>query len=126
MATLKKTVLLVDDKHAIQIALEIILQSMNCRLIHCENVQCARKLLNKKKDMPDLIILDLVMPGNSGYDLLAFMQEKGITIKTVVLSAMDTAQSATRAMKMGAVDYFTKPIDREHVSKQIRRLLFEE
>ena len=99
---------------------------MNCRLIHCENVQCARKLLNKKKDMPDLIILDLVMPGNSGYDLLAFMQEKGITIKTVVLSAMDTAQSATRAMKMGAVDYFTKPIDREHVSKQIRRLLFEE
>jgi two-component system, NtrC family, response regulator AtoC len=64
---------------------------------------------------PDVVLLDLKLPGTSGMDILSEISERGIGAQVVMLSADSSAESAVRAMKMGAVDYLTKPFDLDEV-----------
>jgi DNA-binding NtrC family response regulator len=63
----------------------------------------------------DIIILDMDMPNVSGMDVLKIMHEKGISIPVVVLTGVSDVDLAVRAMKLGAFDYLTKPVDDEHL-----------
>ena len=64
---------------------------------------------------PDLVLLDVKLPGVSGLDLLTEIGERVRGAQVVMLSSDASAESAVRAMKMGAVDYLTKPFDLEEV-----------
>jgi DNA-binding NtrC family response regulator len=72
---------------------------------------------------PDLILLDLKLPGTTGLDLLGELVERGIGGQVVMLSSDDSAESAVRAMKVGAADYLTKPFDLEEVKLVIASIL---
>ena len=71
----------------------------------------------------DLVLLDLKLPGTSGIDLLAELSERGIGAQVVMLSSDGSAESAVRAMKMGAADYLTKPFDLDEVKLVIASIL---
>jgi len=60
---------------------------------------------------PDLIFLDIVMPGKDGLEALKEIKEKKADIPVIMLTATKTVKSAVDAMKMGAYDYITKPFD---------------
>jgi DNA-binding NtrC family response regulator len=64
---------------------------------------------------PDVVMLDLKLPGVSGLDILGELEEQGTDAQVVMLSSDASADSAVRAMKMGAVDYLTKPFDLDEV-----------
>lgn len=72
---------------------------------------------------PDVVLLDVNIPEKSGLDILQEIKEKGIETEVVMLTADDTVETAVSAMKMGAADYLTKPLDMEKVRIVISNLL---
>jgi DNA-binding NtrC family response regulator len=74
-------------------------------------------------ETPDLVILDLVMPGRSGLELLEELRERNGMPPVVVLSATRAIDSAVAAMKLGAADFLTKPFDVDALRLKLRQLL---
>lgn len=73
---------------------------------------------------PDLITLDLMMPGISGLELCELLHQDARfeSIPVLIVSAKDDPESKMRAMKAGARDYVIKPFDVDHLIKKVRDL----
>ncbi len=71
----------------------------------------------------DLLLLDLMLPGHSGYDILRTMREKGIRIPVLILSARDSTDDKVTGLDMGADDYLGKPFAFPELLARIRVLL---
>ncbi len=65
----------------------------------------------------DAILLDMDMPNISGIDILQAVHDKGINIPVIVLTGVSDVDLAVRAMKLGAFDYLTKPVDEDKLLK---------
>jgi DNA-binding NtrC family response regulator len=72
---------------------------------------------------PDVTFLDVRLPGASGLDILSAIGSRGLPTRVVMLTSDDTAETAVAAMKVGAVDYLTKPFDVEQVKALVASLL---
>ena len=114
----KRILLLVDDEETIFKTMKMLFSEKTYTILYCKDINCAYSTL--KAQRVDLMILDLFLPHGSGLRLLEKINKKGISVKTVMLSASDTAQSATEAMKLGAIDYFTKPFKTKEFVKKIK------
>ena len=75
------------------------------------------------KEPPALVLTDLKMPGLSGLELLAKIRSEYPEIPAVIITAFGTIQSAVEAMRNGAYDYLTKPIDYEELGIVVNRVL---
>jgi CheY-like chemotaxis protein len=117
-----KSILLVEDQKQIAKVIGRMLESGGYAHHHAENGQAAIELLKKGLE-PDLILLDIVMPVMDGYELLDELQgDTGLRhIPTVMLSAREDATSVMKAMKMGAVQYCTKPIHADELLQTIAK-----
>ena len=111
-------VLVVDDEPSVQESLRMVLKGV-CDVDVASDADEA--LARAAAAPPDLILLDLVMPGRSGLDVLAELPEPKPPV--VVLSATRTLDTAVEAMKRGAVDYVTKPFEVEPLLVKVRQLL---
>jgi len=111
-------VLVVDDEPSVQESLRMLLKG-ECQVDVAGSVEEA--LVRQAAAPPDLILLDLVMPGRSGLELLAELPEPRPPV--VVLSATRTVATAVEAMKRGAADYVTKPFEVDALRIKIRQLL---
>lgn len=80
-------------------------------------------LLSTATDRPGCVLLDLRMPGPSGLDLQAALTQRGIGLPVVFLTGHGDVASTVQAMKSGAVDFLTKPVEREILLDAIRRAL---
>jgi len=80
-------------------------------------------LLQPLPDRPGCLLLDLRLPGPSGLELQAALQQKNIMLPIVFLSGQATVASSVRAMKAGAVDFLTKPVKREVLLDAVQRAL---
>ncbi len=81
-------------------------------------------VLNKVRAwFPDVVLLDVNLPGRNGIDILQEIRESGLPAKVVMLTADDTAETAVRAMKLGAADYLTKPFNIEEVKIVIGKVI---
>jgi RNA polymerase sigma factor (sigma-70 family) len=80
-------------------------------------------LLQPLSDRPGCLLLDLRLPGPSGLDLQAALQQHKIMLPVVFLSGHATVDSSVRAMKAGAVDFLTKPVKRELLLDAVQRAL---
>jgi len=73
--------------------------------------------------IPDIVLLDINLSGTSGIDILQEIMEQRIPTQVVMLTADDTAETAVKAMKLGAVDYFTKPFNIEKMKILFRSII---
>lgn len=88
-------------------------------------------VLNDSREVPELletssfdtIILDMDMPNLSGLDILKIIHEKKIDTPVLVLSGVNDVDLAVKALKFGAFDYLTKPVDDEYLLKVIDRAI---
>jgi two-component system response regulator RpaA len=73
---------------------------------------------------PDLITLDLMMPGLTGFELCELMQQdpRFANIPVIIVSARDDPESKERAIRMGAKDYITKPFSADELMQKINEL----
>lgn len=78
-----------------------------------------------KAEPPDLILLDLVLAGGDGYDVLRRLQEDLRTqnIPVIVVSATNDVRGKVRALDLGAIDYVVKPFDRAELRARVRSAL---
>jgi len=76
-----------------------------------------------EREIPELLILDLVMPGISGNDVCIWVRRRGLDIPIMVLSAYDDEDLKVRALDSGADDYVTKPFKTEEFLARLRALM---
>jgi DNA-binding NtrC family response regulator len=113
-------VLVVDDEAGVQESLRMLLKD-DCEVVLAASVDEALRALSAAP--PDLVLLDLVMPGRSGFDLLSELAAAPDAPPVVVLTGTRTVATAVEAMKRGAADYVTKPFEVEALRIKIRQLL---
>lgn len=79
-------------------------------------------LAASRADSPDLILLDIMMPGESGFETCAKLKSDPLTadIPIIFLSALDDVKSKVKALKIGGVDYVSKPVHGEEVLARVR------
>ena len=71
---------------------------------------------------PDVVLLDIKLPGRDGIDILGEIVGQGIPTQVVMLTSDDTAETAVKAMKVGAADYLTKPFNLDEVKIVVGRI----
>jgi len=72
---------------------------------------------------PDVVLLDIKLPGRNGIDILGEIVAQGIPTQVVLLTSDDTAETAVKAMKVGAADYLTKPFNLDEVKIVVGNLI---
>ncbi|EIC19373.1 MULTISPECIES: response regulator transcription factor [Thiorhodovibrio] len=80
-------------------------------------------LLQAPSDSPGCVLLDVRLPGPSGLDLQAALLSQGNALPVVFLTGYADVVSSVQAMKAGAVDFLTKPVEREALFEAIQRAL---
>ncbi len=117
----KLSVLVADDDPRIRKLVNVNLTQRNYLVQEAENGEAVLEYLEQK--IPDLIILDLVMPGMKGDDVCLWIRRRGIDIPVMVLSAYDDEDLKVRALDAGADDYVTKPFKAEEFLARLRALM---
>ncbi|HEU4344947.1 MAG TPA: sigma-54 dependent transcriptional regulator [Candidatus Binatia bacterium] len=124
MATAGTRVLIVDDDPASRRLLEVRLRPLECDVATADNGE--RALSAIRKDVPDLVLLDLQMPKMGGIEVLRALRKEEISVPVIVITAHGSIETAVEAMKEGAYDFITKPVDANHFDIVIRKLLERE
>jgi DNA-binding NtrC family response regulator len=120
----KGKVFLLDDDELIVSVLLKALEKEGYEL-HAETTTDG--VVNKIKSWnPDIVLLDITMPGRDGINILKHIKNTDLDSQVVMLTADDTAETAVRAMKLGAADYLTKPFNIDEVKIVIRNVLEKE
>jgi DNA-binding NtrC family response regulator len=114
-------VLIVDDDPASRRLLDVRLRPLECDVTTAGNGEQALAAI--RTDQPDLVLLDLQMPRMSGIEVLGAMRKEGIDVPTIVITAHGSIEAAVEAMKEGAYDFITKPIDANHFDIVVRKVL---
>jgi two-component system response regulator PilR (NtrC family) len=101
--------LIVDDEPDIRELLEITLNRMNIQTRLAEDLASAQTLLSNEKF--DLCLTDMCLPDGDGLNLLEYINNQGLQLPVAVITAHGSMDSAVKAMKMGAFDFLSKPVD---------------
>lgn len=112
-------IFIIDDEPKIISTIQENLSNTNFQFYTYEQTEKALKDLNHIH--PDIILLDLVLPGMNGFEFLDKVKDKDLHI--IVISGQKRIESAVKAIKMGACDYITKPFDFNKLKKTINKYL---
>ena len=120
-----RTVLVVDDEKNIRRTLQLVLEGEGYRVIGAETAEQALAVLASPDTPVDLAILDVKLPDMSGLDALAKIRsdEAIKDLPIIVISGHATVQDAVMATKLGASDFFEKPLARERILVSVRNVL---
>ena len=102
--------IIIDDEERARVSLRLLIQEFCPELVimdECKNIPEAVKSIHKNQ--PEIIFLDIEMPGHSGLELLEFFNEKDVHFSIVFTTAYNNY--ALKAFKLSAVDYLLKPIN---------------
>ena len=117
-----KTVLLVDDDPTQRRLIGAVLEREGFAVAAADSGDAALDRVAAGL-LPDVVILDLVMPGTGGLDALKAMRAQGMTAPVIVLTATGGVEVVVRAMQAGACDFFIKPASPERIIVSIRNAL---
>ena len=117
-------VLIVDDDAASRRLLEARLRALDCQVVMVGDGSAA--LAEIRKQEPALMLLDLQMPKMGGLEVLRELGKQGAKFPVIVISAHGSIESAVEAMKEGAYDFITKPLDAKHFDIVVRKALERE
>lgn len=119
----KQTLLVVDDVPTNILLLETILKKEGFLVI---TANCGEKALQQSKSMnPDLILLDVMMPGMDGFEVLTHLKSDDSTkyIPVIMITALSDPASTKRAAELGAADFLSKPFQRTLLTSYVQRHL---
>lgn len=110
-------VLVVDDERNIRRTLGMVLEGEGYQVMEAGSAERALELLHRPDQPIDLAIFDLKLPGISGLDALAQLRadEANRDLPVIVISGHATVHDAVAAIKLGASDFFEKPLNRERI-----------
>ena len=114
----KPLALIIDDEPDIRELLEITLIRMDVDCLSAENLQEAYSLLKKNKF--DICLTDMRLPDGNGLELVSYIQANTPQLPVAVITAHGNMESAIQALKSGAFDFLSKPVDLEVLRSLVR------
>jgi FixJ family two-component response regulator len=111
----------VDDDESLRTALQRLLNAAGYEARGYAST--GEFLLHAPPDRPGCVLLDLRLPGPSGLELQDALARQGVALPVVFLTGHPDVTSTVRAMKAGAVDFLTKPVEREVLFEAVERAL---
>jgi len=117
-----KTVLLIEDEPNIIVAISFILQRAGWRVqTHSDGANAMEAVTRER---PDVIVLDVMLPGRSGFDILADIraQDTGHDVPVLMLTAKGQTKDRARAEALGVTQFMTKPFANQAVLEAVEAL----
>ncbi|TPK95749.1 response regulator transcription factor [Mesorhizobium sp. B2-4-12] len=111
-------ILVVDDEPPIRKLLRVGLASQGYAVSEAPNAKVAIELMEQER--PDLVLLDLGLPGMGGHELLRKWRDEGVDVPVVILSSRTDEAGIVNALELGADDYVTKPFGMNELVARIR------
>ena len=123
-AELPARILIVDDERQNRALLEVMLGSQGFVLLTAASGEEALAIVAQRPP-PDLILLDIMMPGMDGYQVVTKIKSDPATrhIPIIMLSALDDRNSIMYGLNAGAEDFLSKPVDRAELTVRVANLL---
>ena len=115
------SILIVDDEANIRWIFGKILADAGYQVRSAESGAAARQLVREQE--PDLVFLDYQLPDTNGLELMRSLKAEGCAAQFIVITAFESVKTAVAAVKEGAFDYLSKPIDNEEILLSARRAL---
>lgn len=106
----EQNILVVDDEAVNRELLGSILEA-SYKIIYANNGEEALEIIEKKGNLISLVLLDILMPGLSGFDVLETMKTKGFLSKIPVIVLTSEKSAEIKSLQLGAADFLTKPYD---------------
>jgi two-component system OmpR family response regulator len=123
MTSERKHILVVEDEGHLAIGIKYNLEAEGYRVTVVGDGPSALAILKRKPCDIDLVILDLMLPGMSGYAVLEAIRSNGCDLPVLILSARTLTEDRTRGFDVGADQYLTKPFDLDELLARVKNLL---
>ena len=119
----KPLILVVDDDESVRALLQRQMELDGYRVASAEDGMGG--VVKAEEETPDIVLLDAMMPGMDGFQTAELLKSSEDTRNTpiIMVTALDDRESRLRALKAGAQEFLTKPIDRNEVSLRVRNML---
>lgn len=123
------TILIVDDEYAVRTTLGLMLKARSHQVIEAGSVAEAKAIIDRHR--MDLVITDLRLGDGNGLEIIESLRERGDETQSIVMTAFGSIENAVEAMRLGAYDYLTKPVNPDELLMRVvkvleRKLLGEE
>jgi DNA-binding NtrC family response regulator len=116
----KKRVLLIDDEARVRTSLKMVLEPAY-EILQAADAQEGLDVF--RKEGPDLVLLDVILPGTDGLAVLQTLRSESKMVPVIMLTGTKLVKTAVDAMKLGAADYLSKPFDVEELRLVVDRAL---
>lgn len=120
---MKEKVLIVDDQFGIRILLNEVFQKEGYNTFQAANGIQALDIL--KKHSPDLVLLDMKIPGMDGIEILKRMKVIDPDIRVIIMTAYGELDMIQEAKDLGAITHFAKPFDIDDIRAAVRKHLLQ-
>ncbi len=114
-------ILVIDDSTINNILLQDFLENNGFNVLTALSGYEALDIIENQT--PDLILLDLMMPGISGFDVLRIIRRRKLMVPTIIVSAYNDIEKIKTAKKLGACNHLKKPIDFNHLLNTIESVI---
>ncbi|KAB1352522.1 sporulation initiation phosphotransferase Spo0F [Bacillus thuringiensis] len=114
-------ILIVDDQYGIRVLLHEVFQKKGYQTFQAANGFQALDIV--KKDNPDLVVLDMKIPGMDGIEILKHVKEIDESIKVILMTAYGELDMIQEAKDLGALMHFAKPFDIDEIRQAVRNEL---
>ena len=116
-------ILIVDDQFGIRILLNEVFQKEGYKTVQAANGVQALEIAEKEK--PDLVLLDMKIPGMDGIEILKRMKERTKDIKVIIMTAYGELDMIQEAKDLGALTHFAKPFDIDDLRTAVKQYIAE-
>ncbi len=114
-------ILIVDDQFGIRILLNEVFQKEGYKTFQAANGFQALDILDKHS--PDLVLLDMKIPGMDGIEILKRMKAVDPDIQAIIMTAYGELDMIQEAKNLGAITHFAKPFDIDEIRDEVRKYL---
>lgn len=119
----KKHILIVEDEEHLAVGIKFNLEAEGYRVTAVGDGVSALKVIEQTTPPIDLTVLDLMLPGMSGYQVCEALREQGNNMPVLILSARTLTEDRTRGFDVGADQYLNKPFDLDELLSRVKTML---
>ena len=118
-------ILLVEDEEHLAVGIKFNLEAEGYRVTAVTNGPAALRAVGNPLDPVNLIVLDLMLPGMSGYEVCQQIRDSGNNMPVLMLSARTLSEDRTRGFEVGANQYLVKPFELVELIARVKNLLLQ-